>query len=132
MKIFFPDGGSGSQPECCHRKTNLIRITKDHPAGRLRMITIRVRTILTLKRILGKGEVELPVQEGTTLRELLAMIVDRYGDEMASRVFEPKTRTVLPYIRLMVNGRDIAFLDRMETILRDGDDVLILPPVSGG
>jgi molybdopterin synthase sulfur carrier subunit len=96
------------------------------------MITIRVRTILTLKRILGKGEVELAVPEGTTLRELLTMIVDRYGDEMASRVFEPKTRTVLPYIRLMVNGRDIAFLDRMETILRDGDDVLILPPVSGG
>lgn len=96
------------------------------------MITIRVRTILTLKRILGKGEVELAVPEGTTLRELLTMIVDRYGDEMASRVFEPKSKTVLPYIRLMVNGRDIAFLDRMETILRDGDDVLILPPVSGG
>jgi molybdopterin synthase sulfur carrier subunit len=96
------------------------------------MITIRVRTILTLKRILGKGEVELAVPEGTTLQKLLAMIVDRYGDELASRLFEEKTKTVLPYIRLMVNGRDIAFLDRMETILRDGDDVLILPPVSGG
>jgi molybdopterin synthase sulfur carrier subunit len=96
------------------------------------MITVKVRTILALKKILGKGEVELAVPEGSTLRELLAMLVERWGDELASRLFEPKTRTVLPYIRLMVNGRDIAFLDRMETVLRNGDDVLILPPVSGG
>jgi molybdopterin synthase sulfur carrier subunit len=96
------------------------------------MITVKVRTILALKKILGKGEVELAVPEGSTLRELLAMLVERWGDEVASRLFEPKTRTVLPYIRLMVNGRDIAFLDRMETVLRNGDDVLILPPVSGG
>jgi MoaD family protein len=96
------------------------------------MITVNVRTILALKKILGKGEGELSVPEGTTLRELLTMLVDRYGDELASRLFEPKTKTVLPYIRLMVNGRDIAFLDRMETVLRHGDDVLILPPVSGG
>jgi molybdopterin synthase sulfur carrier subunit len=96
------------------------------------MITVKVRTILALKKILGKGEVELSVPEGTTLRELLTMLVDRYGDELASRLFEPKTKEVLPYIRLMVNGRDIAFLDRMETVLQGGDDVLILPPVSGG
>jgi molybdopterin synthase sulfur carrier subunit len=96
------------------------------------MITVKVRTILALKKILGKGEVELAVPEGSTLRELLAMLVEKWGDELGSRLFEPKTRTVLPYIRLMVNGRDIAFLDRMETVLRNGDDVLILPPVSGG
>jgi sulfur-carrier protein len=96
------------------------------------MITVRVRTILTLKKILGKGEVEFPVPEGATLRELLRLIVDRWGDELASRLFDPKTGAVFPHIRLMVNGRDIAFLDRMETILQNGDDVLILPPVSGG
>jgi molybdopterin synthase sulfur carrier subunit len=96
------------------------------------MIIVRVRTILTLKKVLGKGEVEFPVPEGTTLRELLTMIVDRWGDELASRLFNRKTGAILPHIRLMVNGRDIAFLDRMETILQDGDDVLILPPVSGG
>ena len=98
----------------------------------LELITLRVRTILTLKKILGKGEVELSVPEGTTLEELLMTMVKRWGDELASHLFEPKSTSVLPYIRLMVNGRDIAFLNRMETVLENGDEVLILPPISGG
>jgi molybdopterin converting factor small subunit len=45
---------------------------------------------------------------------------------------EPKGKALFPYIRIMVNGRDIAFLNRMDTVLQHGDEVLILPPVSGG
>jgi molybdopterin converting factor small subunit len=32
----------------------------------------------------------------------------------------------------MVNGQDIAFLNRLETVLKEGDEILILPPVGGG
>jgi molybdopterin converting factor small subunit len=38
----------------------------------------------------------------------------------------------LPKIRILVNGRDIGFLNGMETELRDGDEVLMLPLVGGG
>jgi len=31
----------------------------------------------------------------------------------------------------MVNWQDIAFLDKMETELQEGDEILILPPVAG-
>jgi MoaD family protein len=96
------------------------------------LITVKVRTILALKKILGKGEVELSVPERSTLEELLETMVGRWGDELASHLFEPKGTTVLPSIRLMVNGRDIAFLNRMKTVLQDRDEVLILPLVSGG
>lgn len=96
------------------------------------MITVTVRTILTIKKILGKGEVELSVPEKSTLGELLTTLVNRWGDELAIQLFEPESASVRPYIRLMVNGRDIAFLNRTQTVLQNGDEVLILPPVSGG
>ena len=96
------------------------------------MITVKVRTILAIKKILGKGEIELSVPVKSTLQELVTTLLNRSGDELASLLLEPETRNVLPHIRLMVNGRDIAFLDGMETVLQPGDDVLILPPVSGG
>ena len=96
------------------------------------MITVKVRTILTIKKILGKGEIELSLPEKSTLKDLVTTLVNRFGDELASLLLEPETRNVLPHIRLMVNGRDIAFLSGMETVLQPGDDVLILPPVSGG
>ena len=96
------------------------------------MITISVRTILDLKRIFGKGEVELSVPEGSTLEDLLATMVKRWGKKLSSRLFESNSTIPLPYIRLMVNGRDIGFLNKLETKLQGGDEILILLPVAGG
>jgi len=91
-----------------------------------------VRTILHLKRIIGSGEVALSVPEGSTLEELLVTMVKRWGKKLSSRLFESNSTIPLPYIRLMVNGRDIGFLNKLETKLQGGDEILILPPVAGG
>lgn len=96
------------------------------------MITLKIRTILDLKQILGKREVDISVPEKSTLEALLVTMLETWGDELASYLFEPNTTTPLPHIRLMVNGQDIAFLNGMETVLQDGDEILILPPVGGG
>jgi sulfur-carrier protein len=96
------------------------------------MINVKIRTILTLKKAMGSGETDMSFPEGSTLAELIKILVNKWGDDLASQLCEPDSERVLPYIRLMVNGRDIAFLNRMETVLQDGDEILILPPVSGG
>jgi sulfur-carrier protein len=96
------------------------------------MIIVKVSTILTLKTIMGSGETELSIPEASTLGQLVTTLVNRWGDELASYIYEPNSKSLRPYIRVMVNGRDIAFLERMETVLQNGDEVLILPPVSGG
>jgi len=85
-----------------------------------------------LKRIIGSGEIELSIPERSTLEELLATMVKRWGKELSSRLLESNSSIPLPYIRLMVNGRDIAFLNRLKTELQEGDEILILPPIAGG
>jgi len=35
-------------------------------------------------------------------------------------------------VNLLVNGRNAKFLDGMETLLSDGDEVSIFPPTGGG
>ncbi len=107
----------------------LLRKIKRKGTG---LITLKIQTILDLKRILGKREVEISIPKESTLEALLVTMVDTWGDELASHLFEPNTTTPLPHIRLMVNGQDIAFLNGMETLLQDGDEILILPPVGGG
>ncbi len=96
------------------------------------MISVKVRTILDLKKIIGSREVELSIPAKSTLAGLLATMSERWGEELSSRLFEPNSHSPRPHIRLMVNGQDIAFLNRLATELQDGDEILILPPVSRG
>ena len=95
-------------------------------------MNIRLRTILNFKKIIGKGDVDIPFEDGTSLKQALDIIADTYGEELRSNLFNPDDGGLLQHVRLMVNGRDIAFLNGLHTILQDGDEILIFPPVAGG
>lgn len=95
-------------------------------------ICVKVHSILDIKKILGKGEVEVSVPQGSTLIHLLDVLVHSWGKKLRARLFEPDGERLLSTIRLMVNGRDIAFLNGVDTVLQEGDEVLILQPVAGG
>jgi len=66
----------------------------------------------------GRGEDEF---DASALGELLAKARARYGDEFTA---------VLARARVWVNGDEPA--DGDATSLNDGDEVAVLPPVSGG
>ena len=66
------------------------------------------------------------------MNDVLISMVETYGEPLAAELYDSNGR-LFPYVRLMVNGRDIAFLDhKMETELQDGDEILILPLWAAG
>ena len=96
------------------------------------MIKVKVHSILTLQEVIGRREVELDLPQGTALKELLSHMVGVWGERLSERIFKAGTEELLPRIRVMVNGRDMQFLRGLETVLQDGDEVYLFPPVSGG
>jgi molybdopterin synthase sulfur carrier subunit len=96
------------------------------------LIRIKVRTILEFTKIFGQGRFEVSLATGSTIGHFLEELTNTWGDELTSRLFEPDGSKLLSHIGLMVNGRSIGMLQNMETVLQDGDEVLILPPVGGG
>ena len=96
------------------------------------MIKVKIYTILTLKQILGQREFEVSVQEGSTVRNLLSWMTERWGDKLSPHLFQPESDRVLSHIRLLVNGRDIQFLNGVDTVLHDGDEFSMLPILTGG
>ena len=78
-----------------------------------------------------KGKIVITIPIGSNLQDLLDSMVDTYGEELKNHLFDSGGK-ILPHIRPMINGQDIAFLNRMETVLEDGNEILILPPAAGG
>lgn len=93
---------------------------------------VTFHTILGLKQVIGQRRTEIDLPHGSTVEDFLTYLRETWGDKLATRLFNPGSGAVLPYVRIMVNGQTIQFLEGMETLLKEGDEILILPPVSGG
>jgi len=96
------------------------------------VIKVKVYTIMELKKILGQREFEVSIPPGSTVKDLLSWMVNKWGDKLSPHLFKSGSDSFFPHIRLMVNGRSIEFLKGMDTILQDGDEFLMLPLVAGG
>ncbi len=81
-------------------------------------IRVRVRFFAAPKDALGEDRVELEVRPGTTVRELLDLLVARY----------PVLSSYVRFVSVAVNRAYVG----LSTELHDGDEVACLPPVGGG
>jgi sulfur-carrier protein len=67
--------------------------------------------------------------DGATVGEVLDSLYERYG-ELRSRIAEDGG--LRRFVNVYVDGEDIRFLDGLDTAVKDGDEVTILPAVAGG
>jgi sulfur-carrier protein len=79
-------------------------------------------------RAATEGEA-LATVEGSTVGEVLDSLYERYG-ELRSRIAEDGG--LRRFVNVYVGGDDIRFLDGLDTPVKDGDEVTILPAVAGG
>ena len=67
--------------------------------------------------------------QGGNVGELLRTLGQRYPG-LADRLFE--NGQVRRFINLYLNDEDIRYLDSLETTVKDGDELSIIPAVAGG
>jgi cysteine synthase B len=88
----------------------------------------RVRIPPTLRDAAGGArEVEVP---GGTLRDVLAELVSRFP-ALGRQVLE-NGNGLAPYVNVYVDNEDIRTLDGLDTPVREGSTVILLPAMAGG
>lgn len=95
------------------------------------MVTVRVKTFATLREMLSPS-FEVKLGDDATVRGLLNEIFRKYGKHVGDRMIDPNTGELRSYFKVLKNGRNVEFLKGMETLLSDGDEIIIFPPVAGG
>jgi molybdopterin synthase sulfur carrier subunit len=76
------------------------------------------------------GEKEAYI-EASSVREALEKLVLKYGNDFKERIFESENK-LRRFINVYVNRRDIRFLKGPESPVKSGDEVTLLPAISGG
>jgi MoaD family protein len=94
-------------------------------------MNIKVRFFTSLREITGKKVDEIQPQNTVTVKEMLAILSEKYGNNFREYVYT-KNGTVQDFLSFLVNGKNINILQGFDTELKHGDTVAILPPVGGG
>jgi molybdopterin synthase sulfur carrier subunit len=97
-------------------------------------VIVKVRFFTNLREIVNKREeiLTLPAGEKVTVDLVLKTLAEKYGKPFMEYVYNGKTEQPKNFLQFLVNGTSTSTLNGLETELKDGDVLAILPPVGGG
>ena len=98
------------------------------------MIAVTVRSAMSIAEALGGRsiKVELDADVNADVSRLFVQLSQTYGDAFSDHVFRKDGAVKDGYFSVLLNGRNIFAYDGFGCTLKEGDDILILPAISGG
>jgi molybdopterin synthase sulfur carrier subunit len=96
-------------------------------------LKVKVEYLGHIKNILGsRREEEVEVEAGSSIRDLLVVLIEKHGESFKKAVYEAGGKDIKSNFIATVNGYLLNQLSGVETKLKDGDHVVLMPIVSGG
>jgi molybdopterin synthase sulfur carrier subunit len=92
------------------------------------MAKVKITFYGALARAIKEKEAEL---EASNIKEAINKLERKYGGDFRQKI-QDDIGNLRRFINIFVNGKDIRFLDLLNTPLKEGDEVSIIPAVSGG
>jgi len=97
------------------------------------ILKAKVKYFTTLRELSGSAEEEINIENGGTLADLIKEVASKYGEEASNYLYHKgEDGKADPSIYFLINGTNARMLSGLNTKLRDGDVVAIIPPIGGG
>lgn len=90
----------------------------------------KIRLFATVRAEVGEKYITVPFESGGTVRDLIDQIIARYptlGGKMLDEAGE-----LTSAVHVFVHGRNIEWLDGLDTVITESDEVFLMPPTAGG
>ncbi len=91
---------------------------------------VTFRTFATFREVTGAGEIEMILPPGEKIRGLLEELCNAHPG-LRERLFDAAGQ-IKPHILILKNGRSVASLQPLDTVIDEGDVIAVFPPVAGG
>jgi len=96
------------------------------------VITINIRFFGIFKRLSGKNQINLVLEETATVCEVISKLTETFSNEFKQVLVDSQLVDIRPNALILVGGKEISALQGLETDVKDGDEVVLIPMVHGG
>jgi molybdopterin synthase sulfur carrier subunit len=90
-----------------------------------------VKFIGSFRTISGKDKLALKLAGSATLRKVVKKIVHELP-RLKQILIDPELGEPRANMLILVNGKEISVLQGLETVIKDGDEVVFVPVLHGG
>ena len=92
-------------------------------------VEVKVKFFSNFRDLAGTAVTQL---EAVNVGDLLKKLVDRHEGLKDALVDGESDRELKSGVTVMLNGRNVRFLDGLDTEFSEGDTLAIFPPIGGG
>jgi molybdopterin synthase sulfur carrier subunit len=92
---------------------------------------VNFKFVGSFRNMTNKNKVVMELDEGAKLKEAIKSIIEEFP-KIEKALIDPELGDPRPNTLIVVNGREISVLKGLETVLRDGDEVVFIPVSHGG
>jgi molybdopterin synthase sulfur carrier subunit len=94
-------------------------------------VIVTVRFIGSLRAFAKKSKITLEFPKTVLVREIITRIVEEQP-RLKRALIDPELDDPRTNSLILVNGKEISVLEGLNTKLKDGDEVILVPVVHGG
>ncbi len=93
---------------------------------------ITIRFLGAVQEATGSDYLNIELFSGKVLKDLINKLDSMYGSDFREKVLDSKAENINRTVTILLNGKNILAQDGLNTEIRDGDIVVILPAAVGG
>jgi molybdopterin synthase sulfur carrier subunit len=92
---------------------------------------ITVKLVGAFRHASGKGKISIPLKKAVSLKKAIEALVEEFPT-LRRVLVDAELEDPRPNALILVNGKEISVLNGLETVLKDGDEVVFVPVIHGG
>ncbi len=97
------------------------------------VISVKVRLMGVFRVLSGKSGLPVELEEEPAIvRKVIQKLVETFSREFQETLIDPELKDPRPNALILVNGKEISVLEGLETEVKKGDEIVLVPVSHGG
>ena len=96
------------------------------------VVNVEVKFLGVFRQFSGRNRVLVKLEEPPTVRKMIQKLTEAFSSEFKRALVDPELEDPRPNALILVNGREINVLQGLETEVKDGDELVLVPVSHGG